>query len=125
MARTAPWKKQANSGAAVDLLLKTPKGTMGEAANLYSMMKKRAYETMPKTIRQMTVVELHANWTPPKLSPSNNMTVPPTMVRQPNQSRALSPAMRGVLGVLTSRKTATITNTRPVRGTVLCQLWHL
>lgn len=44
--------------------------------------------------------------------------VPQTIVREPSQSIALSPARRGVLGVSMSRKTRMIMNARPSKGTV-------
>ena len=89
----------------------------GYVANFHSTIKNMAIITAPKTIRQVTVAEAHGKETPPKVRPKRNVTVPPTMRRDPSQSMALMPARKGVLGVAMSRKKRSTANARPSHGT--------
>lgn len=91
---------------------------IGYFANFASTRMKRPKVAIPMMIRQRTVAESHGKVTPPYSRPKRNKRVPPTTKKAPNQSMALSPSMKGVLGVLRSRKTMIIANARPSNGTM-------
>ena len=118
---TKPWRKATTNVATLDWRWNKRSGITGYRANLASLRRKQAPITIPNTIKQVTLTELHAKFTPPNSRPRSRVRVAPTIVMLPNQSTALIPATRGVDGVSNLRNNARTTIARPEQGTSISQ----
>ena len=94
-----PWKKAVPREAMLEREENMVSGIRGYLATRPSMGKKRAMMISPNMIRHMTVAEAHGKVTPPNSSPMRNITVPPTIAKEPIQSIVLRPATTGVRGL--------------------------
>ena len=115
--KTKPWTKQTAREAMLERTLKSLRGIMGYFASFHSLRKKRIMVRTPNIRRERTVAEVQGKETPPYSRPRRNIIVPPVIVITPIQSMAFRPAMIGVLGVSTSRKTRIMTKARASNGT--------
>lgn len=96
--KTNESKEKTPYAAMVERLGNSLAGNMGLGANFHSLIKKRSRLRTPKTMRLMTVSEDQARTTFPKSRARRIMRALPIVRRDPDQSRALSPVMVGVLG---------------------------
>lgn len=117
--KTKPWTKQTHKQATLLRYLNRRVGMTGYLATFISTRTKRPTVKRPKIIRQRTVAESHGYVTPPYCMPKRNINVPPTMSRLPRKSIAFKPSMRGVLGVLRSRKKKMIQKATPSMGRLM------
>jgi hypothetical protein len=94
-------------------------GMIGYFANFASMTKNNAKVAIPATSRPMTMPLFQGCSVPPYSRPRRNMTVAPVSRAAPAQSIAFRPALRFVVGVLTSRKITVIANASPSSGRLM------
>ena len=103
--------------AALDRLLKSANGITGCLANFHCERKKNTNSTIPRIMRQSTIAEVQGKFTPPNPRPTRSSSVAAVTVEAPSQSMAFRPAISGVFGVWTSRKTNRMMKAIPSQGT--------
>lgn len=97
-------KATTRSVDAFETLEKIRIGMIGLVEIFHCRTKKSPKVRIPKTMRRITVGELHGSLTPAIWIPRRNITVAEATVTDPNTSISLSPAIRFVRGSCTSRK---------------------
>lgn len=110
--------------ATFDLWRNSPNGIIGFLVSRLSLKRKKKVMSTPTTMRQMTLGESQGKVVPPKLSPSNTITMRPTIDTQPAQSMNLIPSENFVLGLCTSRNRNRRRNAGPHTGKLIQKI-HL
>ena len=102
--------------AAFDQFLKTLSGMTGYFATLASTKKNIPEALTPMHNNMSVLLSFQCEDSPPRLSPSNVSIVTTSSVRLPNQSIALRPGKRAVLGLWMLRQQNRTTKVRPEIG---------
>lgn len=97
-------KATTRSVEAFETLEKIRIGMIGFFDIFHCRARKSPKVRIPKTMRRITVGELHGSLTPAIWIPRRNMTVAEATVTDPITSISLRPVMRFVRGSCTSRK---------------------
>ena len=91
----------------------------GCRVNFASLKTKTMDSKEPATTRHMTFGESQGKVTPPKFSPSSNITMRLSIERLPAQSIALAPSANLVRGLCTSKKISSRRNVVPATGRLI------